>query len=134
MRKDIKFLPVEGVVVAIAKDTDEFNDTLWKVYLLNKNPFPLENIFIRSKGYGSLNDEKQETSVLRHHFPRIDPGEFALVEPIDPGVFHLSNEYWVSYFVNDQIFDKKFIFMPDSIIEENLVHIPDLNLKGVLHV
>ena len=57
----------------------------------------------------------------------------ALVEPIDPAVFHLNNEYWVSYYIGTQIYDKRFIFVPDTICEENLSFIPELELKGVLH-
>ena len=52
---------------------------------------------------------------------------------ITPDVFHLNNEYWVSYYIGNQIFDKKFIFVPDSIREENLILIENLNLKGILH-
>jgi len=52
---------------------------------------------------------------------------------IDASLFHLNNEYWVSYFVGNQIYDKKFIFVPESIIEQNLIHVPILNMQGVLH-
>jgi hypothetical protein len=50
-----------------------------------------------------------------------------------PDVFHLNNEFWVSYFIGKQIYDKKFIFVPDSIIEDNLIQISPLGLEGVLH-
>lgn len=132
MKKDIKFLPVEGVHIAVAKENDPL-EKHWRVYLINRNEQPLENVFIRSKGYGMKQETKQETSVLRHHFPIIDSNEYALIEPIDPALFHLSNEYWVSYFIKNQIFDKKFIFMPESIIQENLILIPELNQMGILH-
>jgi len=56
------------------------------------------------------------------------------VETIMPDVFHLNNEYWVSFYVESKIFDKKFIFVPDSIVEENLQPIVELGLDGVLHV
>jgi hypothetical protein len=133
MKKDIKFPPVEGVLIAVAKESDELNSSVWNVYLINRNPFVLDNIFVRSKGYGLFKEEKQETSVLRHHIPRVDAGEMVLVEPIDPALFHLNNEYWVSYFIGNQIFDKKFIFLPESIIDANLTHIPDLNIHAILH-
>ena len=88
---------------------------------------------ITSRGYGETKAEKQETSTLRHMIPYLEPGMYALVEPIDTSVFHLNNEYWVSYFIAGQIYDKKFIFLPDSIIEDNLTFIGELGLKGVLH-
>jgi hypothetical protein len=130
MKKDIPFPPVENVLIAIAKDDV---DSFWKVYILNRNKFDLKDVFIRSKGYGILDGDEQKTSVLRHHFPVLASMEYALIEPIDPGVFHLNNEYWISYFVDGQIFDKKFIFVPDSITDSNLSFIPELNTQGVLH-
>jgi hypothetical protein len=45
----------------------------------------------------------------------------------------LNNEYWVSFYIGDKIFDKKFIFVPDTITEKNLTFIPELEQYGVLH-
>ena len=39
----------------------------------------------------------------------------------------------MSYYVHRQIFDKKFIFVPDSIVPDNLTHIHLLDCAGVLH-
>lgn len=134
MKKDIPFLPVEGVSIAITRQVDELNNANWEVHLINHNNFLLHNILVASKGYGTKDGEQQHTSILRHHFPEMPAKSSVLIEPIDPSVFHLYNEYWLSYFVDTQIFDKKFIFVPDSIIEQNLVFIPMLNMEGVLHV
>lgn len=128
MKKDIQFYPVKGVNLAVAR-----KGTQWDVYLINRNGQKLENVMVTSKGYGEKNGEKQTTSVLRHMFPLIDKGNAVLVEPIDPGVFHLNNEYWVSYFVGSQLYDKKYIFVPDSILEDNLTFIEEIGLEGVLH-
>ena len=134
MKKDIPFLPVEGVSMAVAQEKNEVGETIWNVYLLNRNGHNLSNVLVTSKGYGSAVDgERQQTSILRHHIPQLEANEVALIEMIDPSVFHLYNEYWVSYYINDQVFDKKFIFVPESIIEENLIFIPQLSLKGILH-
>jgi hypothetical protein len=133
MKKDINFLPVEGVQVAIARQENELGQYDWRVYILNQNDAPITNVFVTSKGYGQKDDEEQKTSTLRHFFAEIKPDGHEIVETIMPDVFHLNNEYWVSYFIGDQIFDKKFIFVPDSIIEENLVTVPLLGLEGILH-
>jgi hypothetical protein len=133
MKKDINFLPVEGVQVVIARKENELNEYDWQVYLLNQNDVAITNVFVTSKGYGLKNDEEQKTSTLRHFFTEVKPGAHEAVETIMPDVFHLNNEYWVSYFIGGQIFDKKFIFVPDSIVEENLVTIPALGLEGILH-
>ncbi|MEP1034041.1 hypothetical protein [Ekhidna sp.] len=128
MKKDIDFSPVKNVHVVIAKDNDS-----WRVFLINRNKMTLENVMVTSRGYGETKTETQKTSVLRHMIPYVDSGEYALIEPIDESVFHLNNEYWVSYFIDEQVYDKKFIFVPDSIIEDNLTFIEELKMKGILH-
>lgn len=128
MKKDIDFSPVENVHIVIAKTDDG-----WKVYIINRNMDKLENVMITSKGYGLKDDKQQKTSTLRHMIPYLDRGMCALIEPIDDSVFHLNNEYWVSYYINGQVYDKKFIFVPDSIVEEHLVFIKELEMEGILH-
>ena len=129
MKKDIDFPKVEDVYLTVVKGDDD----LWQVYMLNRNINMLENVMVTSKGYGRKNGKEQKTSVLRHMIPKLQSGEYALIEPIDPGVFHLNNEYWVSFFIGNLLYDKKYIFVPDSIVEENLIYITELGRKGVLH-
>jgi len=133
MIKDIDFPTVEGVRIAIARRPNETNELEWGVYIINDNDFQLDNVLISSKGYGEKEGEKQRTSILRHMFERINGHTSKLVELIDPAVFHLYNEYLVSYYAEGRLFDKKFIFVPDSITEENMQHINKLELEGVLH-
>lgn len=132
MIRDIKIPEVKNVTLAVARQNTQGNDE-WKVYLINNNEFPLENTLVASKGYGEKDGEQQRTSVLRHFLETIAPNSAMLIEPIDPSVFHLNNEYWVSYYIGHQIFDKRFVFVPDSIREENLSFIRELDMEGVLH-
>lgn len=131
MKKDIEAAkePVKGVTVTIIKNQEES----WEVYLLNRSPEKIETVLITSRGYGRIKGEEQKTSLLRHAIPYVDQGSYAKVEAIDPAVFHLNNEFWVSYYIGRQIFDKKFIFVPDTITEKNLTFIPELESYGVLH-
>lgn len=133
MKKDINFLPVEGVQIVIARKENVLGGYDWQVFLINQNDVPIKTVFVTSKGYGQKNDEEQKTSTLRHFFVEIQPGAHEVIETIMPDVFHLTNEYWVSYYINEQIFDKKFIFVPDSIVDDNLVPVPALGLEGILH-
>lgn len=128
MKKDILFPAVENVHIVVAQDGED-----WRVYLINRNENDLENVLVTSKGYGQKEGEEQKTSILRHMIPRLESGEYALIEPIDPSVFHLNNEYWLSFYIGKQLYDKKYIFVPDTIVEKNLSHIPEINLKGVIH-
>ncbi|SIN64835.1 hypothetical protein [Algoriphagus halophilus] len=132
MKKDIDFHPVTGVKLAIAKQ-ETANGVEWGVYIFNLNLIELKTIMITSKGYGILDGEKRQTSTLRHMIEELGPEEMAKIEPIDPAVFSLTNEFWVSYYILDQIFDKKFIFTPGSFDPANIQMIPELGLEGILH-
>lgn len=129
MKRDIDFPKVEGVHVAVVQKAEG-----WYAYLINKNKFVIENVLVSSRGYGLVEGEKRETSVLRHALGNIIADAGILIEPVDPQVFILNNEYWVSYYIGNKLFDKKFVFVQGSIVEENFTSIPELQLKGILHV
>ncbi len=132
MKKDIEFPEVKNIAVAIVSETNELNQKEWNVYLLNLKNNPIEGVLVSSRGYGEINQEKRMTSVLRHFLNEIDSKSFVKIEPIIEEVFGLNNEYWVSFYENKQIFDKKFIFLPETITKENLISVPLINKKGVL--
>lgn len=132
MKKDIDFSPVTGVKLAIAKE-ETASGTEWAVYLINLNLIELKNVMITSKGYGEINGEMKKTSILRHVIEELGEQSVAKVEAIDPSVFVLNNEFWVSYYIMGQIFDKKFIFTSGSFDSGFVKIIPEIGLKGVLH-
>ncbi len=133
MIRDINIPEVKNVTLAVARKKDIAGADEWKVYLINNNDYALENTLVASKGYGEKDGEEQRTSILRHFLETIPPVSTTLIEPIDPAVFHLNNEYWLSYYVDKQIFDKRFTFVPDSICEQNLSFIKELETEGILH-
>ena len=133
MKKDIDFAPVEGVAIAVATEQNEVGQDVWNVYLINSNSYSLNNVLVASKGYGNYEGKEIKTSVLRHMFERVEARSFVKVEPIDPAIFHIYNEFWVSYYIGNSILDKKFIFVPESIVGENLIEISILNKRGILH-
>lgn len=140
MKQDIPFEPVTGVSIAIVPDAGEatlgtVGQLTWQVMLLNDNDFSLENVLIAADGYGAQPDGAAvRTSTLRYHFPEVGPHSATPVELIDPAVFHLTNQYWVSYYRGRQVFDKKFLFVPDSIVPENCSRLELLGGRaGVLH-
>lgn len=133
MIKDILIPQVKNVTLAVARTDSPATEREWKVYLINNNEVALENTLVASKGYGEKDGEKQNTSILRHFLETVPAHSFALIEPIDPAVFHLNNEYWVSYYIGSQIYDKRFVFVPDTICDENISFIKQLEMEGVLH-
>jgi hypothetical protein len=133
MIKDIDFPEVKGVTVAVTRRKNKLNNFEWGAYIINMNDHPLENVLISSKGYGEKEGEKQATSILRHMFEQIDDNGARLIEPMDPDIFHLYNEYFVSYYVGRKLYDKRFIFVPESIVENNIRMIEEISMEGVLH-
>lgn len=132
MRKDIPIPKPEHVHVVVKHEENE-GESLWSVHLLNENSFPIENILIMSRGYGKSEGKDEETSVIRQFQEQLAANSSMQIELIQPEVFHLFNEYAITYYVDGQIYDKKCIFVPDSITLDNLVNIDLLNSKGVLH-
>jgi transcriptional regulator of heat shock response len=132
MKTDLPENIVEHVSIAIVLDSATPEAKLWKVYLINLKNQALETVLISSKGYGEKDGEKIKTSVLRHSLGNVEAKSFIQVELIDEQVFGLTNEYWLSYYLGNQIYDKKFIFVPESIVETNMIRIPLLNKAGVM--
>jgi hypothetical protein len=132
MKKDLPSNVVEDIFIAVVLESETPTDRLWSVYLINMKIERLETILITSKGYGTKDGVEVKTSVLRHVIDHLDPQSFAKVEIIDEAVFGLNNEYWLSYYIGKDIFDKKFIFLPESIVETNIIRIPIVNKPGVM--
>lgn len=130
MKKDIKFHPVTGIKMAIVRENDAGN---WSAYLINNNLIELTTLLITSRAYGEIECIKKRSSVLRHLIERLEPTSFARIEGIVPDLFALTNEFWISYYMVDQIFDKKFIFVSGSIQEKHMSYIPELDLHGIVH-
>lgn len=132
MKKDLPENIVEEISVAVVLEEETPEVKSWAVYLINMKNVAIENVLITSKGYGLKDGEEVKTSVLRHMIPLIAAKEFAKIEIIDEQVFGLNNEYWISYYINKEIFDKKFIFLPESIIDSNFIKVPLVNKPGVM--
>ena len=131
MKKDIHIPKVEDIGVAIIKDTNE-GDEIWNVYLINYKKEAINNVLISSKGYGILDEKKVNTSTLRHFFESIERESHQLIEPISQEVFGLSNEYFVTFYIDNIIYDKKFVFVPDAIKDEHFTKVRIIQKEGVL--
>lgn len=132
MRKDIHAPRVEGVAMAVVREPDPDGEPGWYVYLVNQNDFALENVLISSRGYGELSGETRRTSEMRHFLGRLGPKSWARIERIVEDVFGLNNRYWLSFYIGRELHDKKYIFLPESIQEENFTTVPLMQVRGVM--
>lgn len=125
---------VENVGVAVVQDFNEENIEIFNVYLLNLRDDIMEGIIITSTGYGenANTGERVKTSTLRHCLEVMLPNEAAKIEPIIEDVFGLANEFLVSFWVDDVMYDKKYVFLPETISASKMKEIPVLGKKGVM--
>lgn len=131
MRKDFEIPIVKGVSVAIIQEELE-GENGWYVYLINENDSDLKNVLVSSSGYKKEQDEVIKTSILRHMIADLPPKSYARIESILDDVFHLNNQYWVSFQKDGVMYDKKYIFLPDSIQVKNATLVPVIGKQGIL--
>ena len=102
------------------------------LYLINTGPKVLTSVLISSKGYGEKEGQLVKTSELRQFIESIDPGGYVKVEEIREELRTLNNEFWVSFSRDDYLFDKKYVFLSETLKTDNFVSIPHLDKPGVL--
>ena len=133
MKKDILIPEVKDVYVAAVLITDDTGDQQWWIHLINDSTSPLENVMIQSRGYSDLDTNSgQKTATLRKVIQVLPAKSATKLEPIMPEVFHLFNEYWVTFFQEDTLKDRKFIFGPHTIEDAIKEGLPVLKDKGIL--
>ena len=129
MKKDITIPEVDGVYVAIV---NEFNETYncydWNSYIINTKQEDLEMVLIVSKGF----NEDVSTSIMRHSIKKLPSKSFAKIELLQDDVLKLNNEFKISFFENNVMFYKNYLFRKNAINKKALQSIPLMNVKGVL--
>ena len=129
MKKDIQIPKVKDVYIAIVK---EFNDTHktedWNVYIINDKDVDLEIVIIVTKGHNAT----KITSTFRKRIDILPRKSYAKIEMIQEGLFALNNEFKVSFFVENKMFDKTYLFRKNTINEKALQSIPLIESRGVL--
>lgn len=132
MIKDIDFRRTEGIAMAVAKSNAEGEEEVWKVYLLNLKDKPIESVIISSSGYGNKDNQEIKTSELRQFIEVIAPQQYIDIEILTDELLHINNQFWISYSFENFLYDKKYVFLAESLRPELLTDIPLLNTKGIL--
>ena len=129
MKKDIEIPVVKNVHIAIVQEwNDEFLSKDWNVYILNYRSTPIDIVLVVSKGY----DGDRKTSIMRHSLNTLEAKTFAKIEMIQEDLFELNNEFSVTFFSEDKLFEKKYLFKKNIIHESQFVNIPLMNKEGIL--
>lgn len=132
MKKDIDFLEVVDIGIAIVLESESAENRNWKAYLLNFKSETISNILVSTKGYGLLNGEEVKTATFRHSLGALAPQSYVPIEIIDESLFTIHNEFWLSFYIGDRVFDKKITFLPNTISATKLALIPLLMLPGII--
>ena len=133
MKKDITIPSIENVyLAAIHEWSDDFMAKVWYIHLINDSDFQLDSVMVVSKAFGTIDGEMKKTSLLRHAFIEIPKVSSVKVEMIEDSVLALNNEFMVTFFIGDNLYDKKYTFRSNSINEDNTEELPLLFKDGVL--
>jgi hypothetical protein len=133
MKKDIIIPTVENVFLAAVQEwSDDFMEKVWYVYLVNDSDFQLDGVMVVSKAYGTIDGEMKKTSLLRHAFVEIPAVSVVKIEMVEKSVLVLNNEFMVTFFIGNTLYDKKYIFKANSINENNVEEVPILFVDGVI--
>ena len=133
MKSDINIPTVENVFLAAVQEwSDDFMEKIWNIYLVNDSDFQLDGVMLVSKAFGTIDGEMKKTSSLRHAFVEIPPVSVKKVEMIEKSVLKLNNEFMVTYFIDNTLYDKKFIFKTNFANDNPLEEVPILFVDGVI--
>lgn len=129
MKKDIKIPQVVDVSMAIVHEYNEVYKCFdWNAYIINQQNNSLEMVMIVSKGF----DEQKSTAVMRKTIEKLPAKSYALIEMIPEEVLQLNNEFSVTFFSNNKLFDKTYLFPKNTASETTIEMIPFLNKKGII--
>tara|TARA_B100000795_G_C22710364_1_gene403283 strand:- start:42 stop:437 length:396 start_codon:yes stop_codon:yes gene_type:complete len=129
LKKDIQIPKVSGVEIAVVYEYNELYKTNdWNVYLINNKAVDLEMIVVVSQGFSKT----KTSSLLRKKLDNLPKNSFAKVEFIQPELFALNNRFQVSFFENNQLKDRVFVFEKNTIKKESLRMITEINKRGIL--
>jgi hypothetical protein len=133
MKKDIEIPKVENVFLAAVQEwSDDFMEKVWYVYLVNDSDFDLDSVMVVSKAFGTIDGEMRKTSLLRHAFVKVPTVSAVKVEMVENSVLALNNEFMVTYFIGNTLYDKKFTFRKNTINERATEEVPHIWQNGVV--
>lgn len=133
MKKDIEIPKVENVFLAAVQEwSDDFMEKVWYVYLVNDSDYDIENVMVVSNAFGTIDGEMKKTSLLRHAFVKVPAVSVVKIELLEKEVLRLNNEFMVTYFIENTLYDKKFIFRAQTITPDYVEEVPILFVDGII--
>ena len=129
MKKDIEIPVAKDVYIALIHEWNkEFLSKDWNAYIINNRATPIEMALIVSKGY----DGDRKTSTMRHAIGVVGAKGYEKIELVQEDVLALNNEFFVTYYADNKLYEKRFLFEKNTINENKLKTIPLIEKDGIL--
>jgi hypothetical protein len=129
MKKDIVIPEVKDVYIAVVNEFNKEHRTQdWNAYIINNRDVDLDTVLIVSKGY----NQDKITPVMRHTIKMLPARSYAKIEYLQEDVLKLNNEFKVTFFQGNHMFDKTYLFRKNTINKNALQTLPLMQEKGVL--
>jgi hypothetical protein len=129
MKKDIQIPKVKDVYIAVVNEYNNIYKTQdWNAYIINDKDVGLDMVLIVTSGYS----EEKTTSVFRKKLDHLPKKSYAKIELMQEDLFALNNTFKVSFFEDNQMFDKTYLFRKNTINLKALQPLPLMDAKGVL--
>ena len=129
MKKDIHIPKVEGVYIAVVNEYNDIYKTQdWNAYIINDKDVDLEMVLIVTSGY----NENKMTSIFRKKLDLLPKKSYAKIELMQDNLFALNNQFKVTFFEDNKMFDKTYTFRKHTINLQALQPIPLMKSRGVL--
>ena len=129
MKKDIEIPVAKDVYIALIHEWNkEFLSKDWNAYIINNRTTPIEMALIVSKGY----DGDRKTSTMRHAIGVVGAKGYEKIELVQEDVLTLNNEFFVTYYADNKLYEKRFLFEKNTINENELKTIPLIEKDGIL--
>ena len=128
MKKDIIIPEVKDVYVAVVNEYNEiYKMQDWNAYIINDKDVDLEMVIIVTDGY----NDKKMTSKFRKKLDVLPKKSYAKIELMQEDLFALNNQFKVTFFEGNTMFEKTFLFKENTINLKDLKTVPLLKAKGV---
>ena len=129
MKKDIQIPSVENVYIAVVNEYNDIYKTQdWNAYIINDKDVDLDMVLIVTSGFS---DDKM-TSIFRKKLDKLPKKSYAKIELMQEDLFTLNNQFKVTFFEGNAMFDKTYTFRKNTINLNALQAVPLMEARGVL--
>lgn len=133
MLKDIKFFVGYDVGLGITPEDKGLPSEWWRVHIINLNrEKKLLWVLVSAKAEGFLNESYKRTGTLRYCIECLHPATYVKLDTITPQVKMLNNEYFISYWKDDTLYERKLVIPAGFLCSDMMVsRIPVMECSGV---